>query len=273
MIEQSVQMANKITSVGVEDTTFTIPKSSITDFYPYTYYVLTDGECDPLILKPQYMPNTTSIKGKFALSNQPVERYFINGYKGDYTGNIYNITNLNQMFLPTATNEGSNYLNANANTIMQNRKNSVSNTMLTSVGSAIGVVGSALTGNPFGVAQSMSSLGSTISGINNIKSIDTRNKDVLLTPNSISSFGTPSTRNAFNNNSVRLLKYTISDQFKYKINTYVSRFGYKYSNFAYINHKTYKGYLKMVNPNLDTKIDNIHINKIIEILERGVYFE
>lgn len=267
MMSQKVKMATKITKITTSDSEFIVNKNSVTDFYPYTYYVLTDGECEPLILKPQYMPNVCSISGNYSLSNQPVERYFIKGYKGDNTGNIYNITNLNQMLLPTATNEGTNFLNANANTIMQNRKNTITNNTLGLISSTIG---SLATGNPFSIA---STVGGGISAINQVKSIDARNKDLLLTPNSISSFGTPSTRESFNNNQVRVLKYTVSDNIKNKINNFVSRYGNKYNNYANISLNTYKGYIKMVAPKLEGDIDNKHLNKIREILERGVYCE
>lgn len=252
---------------------YTVPKNTITDFYPYTYYALIDGECEPLILHPQYMPSSIKITGVSALSHQPVERYFIDGYKGD-DGRVYNITNLNQMMLPTGTNEGINYMNANANTIMQNRKSQVSNNILgaiNSVGMVIG--GSAVGGVAGGMATGVNAVSSISSGLNSIKESDSRQKDIALTPPSISSYGTPSTRDAFNNNNTRVIKYTITNNHKQKINNFVKRFGYKYNNYGDIDHKTYKGYLKMIAPDIDGKIDNMYINKITSILERGIYFE
>ena len=266
MLTQSVAMATNISKITTEDSNFTISKNSVTDFYPYTYYVLTDGECEPLIMKPQHMPNTCAICGSYALSNQPIERYYIKGYKGDNTGRIYNITNLNQMLLPTATNEGANFLNANANTIMQNRKNTITNNILSMTTNAI----SAFSGNPLSIVNT---IGGGVSALNQVKSIDARNKDTLLTPNSISSFGTPSTRESFGNNEVRVLKYSVNDNIKSKINNFIQRYGNKYNNYANINLKTYKGYIKMVAPKLEGDIDNNHLSKIREILERGVYCE
>ena len=129
-LRQMVDMASSINGADKTSSPIAIPKSKITDFYPYTYYVLTDGESEPLIMHPQYMPSSLTIKGKFALSHQPIERYYPVGYKGDNDGTVYNITNLNQMMLPTATNEGISYMNANANTIMQNRKSQVTGNVL-----------------------------------------------------------------------------------------------------------------------------------------------
>ena len=264
---QEVEMAVAIYGQGKTSSVYSIPKNVVTDFYPYTYYVLTDGEAEPLILEPQYMPSSVTVKGKFALSHQPVERYYIQGYKGDNDGRVYNITNVNQMMLPTATNEGMQFLNANANTIAQTRKNQVTGNIL----NAINVVGSAIATG--GMSLIGGGVTSVISGINSIKETDARNKDTLLTPSTISSFGTPSTRQAFNNDSVRLIRYTVKDTVKNKVNNFVARYGNKYNNYAEIDLKSYKGYVKFISPDIDSSIDNIYINKIISILERGVFIE
>lgn len=264
-LRQMVDMATSINGADKTSTPISIPKSNITDFYPYTYYVLTDGESEPLIMHPQYMPSSLTIKGKFALSHQPVERYFPVGYKGDNDGTVYNITNLNQMMLPTATNEGISYMNANANTIMQNRKSQVSGNVL----NGIGALASAIT-NPMTIGYGVQTV---ISGVNSIKETDARNKDSMLTPNTISSFGTPSTRKSFNTDNVRLLRYSVKDNVKQKINNFIKRYGNKYNNYATIDLKSYKGYIKFISPDIDSKIDNVYINKLQQILERGIYIE
>lgn len=265
-LRQVVDMATSITGADVESGSITVPKSKVTDFYPYTYYVLTDSETDPLIMQPQYLPSTFSIKGKFALSHAPIERYYPSSYKGDTSGNVYNITNTSQMMLPTSTNEGVSYMNANANAIETQRGNKI----LQNVISGVGIVASGLAGNFGGALGSSASL---TSGIMSLKESDARNKDIEMTPNSISSFGTPSTRKSFNTDKVRLLKYTVNENIKNKVENFCLRYGNKYNNFATIDLTTYKGYLKMISPDLDTKIDNMYVRKIIEILERGVYIE
>ena len=264
-VRQVVDMSKEIYSITKESKSYSIPKQNITDFFPYTYYVLTDGESEPLIMYPQYMPTSTIVKGMFALSHQPIERYYVQGYKGDNDGRVYNITNLNEMMLPTATNEGLSYMNANANTIAQNRKSQVIGNVLSGVGAVVSAVA-----NPMTIGYGVSSV---VSGINSIKETDARNKDTMLTPSTISSFGTPSTRKAFDTDSVRLLRYTIKDEVKNKINNYAERYGNKYNNYATINIRSYKGYIKFISPKLESKIDNIYLQKIIEILERGVYCE
>ena len=60
---------------------------------------------------------------------------------------------------------------------------------------------------------------------------------------------------------------------KNKVNNFVARYGNKYNNYAEIDLKNYKGYVKFISPDIDSSIDNIYINKIISILERGVFIE
>lgn len=266
-LTQIVDMAAKINGATKTSGAYFIPKSKVTDFYPYTFYVLADGESEPLIMHPQYMETNQTFKGEFALSNQPVERYYAPGYKGDLHGIVYNITNLNQMMLPTATNEGINYMNANANTMMVARQGQVTSNVLngiSAIGSAFATGGMSLIGG--GVS-------SVVSGIQSIKETDARNKDIALTPSTISSYGTPSTRKAFGTDCVKLYRYSVKENVKAKINSYCERYGNKYNNYATIDLKNYKGYVKMISPDIDSKIDNQYIQKLISILERGVYIE
>ena len=265
-MRQAVDMATSITGANVESSSISVPKAKVTDFYPYTYYVLTDGECDPLIMYPQYLPSSFTVKGKFALSHSPIERYYPSSYKGDTTGNVYNITNTSQMMLPTSTNEGVSYMNANANAMETQRSNKV----IQNVISGVGIIGSSLMGNTGGVLGSVASLTSSIMSF---RESDARTKDIQMTPNSISSFGTPSTRKSFNTDVVKVLKYTVNDNIKNKVENFCLRYGNKYNNYATIDLKSYRGYIKYISPNIDSKIDNIYINKIKEILERGVYIE
>lgn len=242
-------------------------KNEIVDFFPYTYYILTDGECEPLIMKPQYLPTWIVVEGRYALSHQPIERFYVNNYKGDTLGKIYNITNTNQMMLPTATSQGMSYISANGGSLKMQRDNAVIGNVL----NGVATVGAAIATS--GMSLAMGGVQSTVGGINQIRESDQRSQDMMLTPSSISSYGTPSTRNAFETNNVRVLKYSVSDLVKTKIRNFNLRFANKYNNYAIINHKSYKGYIKFIAPNIDSKIDNLYINSIISILERGVYFE
>lgn len=268
---QTMTLAETITSGTSTSVSYSVSKNNTTDFYPYTYYLLTDGECEPLLLHPQYLPSSFTIKGKYALSHQPIERYYPSSYKGSTDGVIYNITNNNQMMLPTGTNEGLQYMSANANTIAQTKATNYDNHTLNTIATPLSAVGLSSVLNLGSVVSSYISNDTNI--VNAIKTANARQKDILLTPSSISSWGTVSTRNAFGTDCVRLIKYTVRDVVKTKINNFVERYGNKYNSYATINHKTYKGYIKMIGPDIDSGIDNIYISQIKNILERGIYIE
>ena len=265
-MKQRVDIAREIIGASQTDVSVTIPKSSITDYYPYTYYVLTDGECDPLIMQPQYMNSTSVFCSQYALSHQPIERYYCKGYKGDNYGRVYNITNMSQMVLPTGTNEGTSYMTANASQLSTSRNNQIMNNVLTGVfvgGSAIATGGISL----------LKDFGSITSAYQQTVETMARNKDLSLTPNTIASWGTPSTRDKFNTNNVRLVRCTIKPNVKNRVNNYVARFGNKYNNYATQDIKGYKGYIKYIAPKIESDIDNTYLQEIISILERGVFCE
>jgi hypothetical protein len=204
-VDYVVDVAENITSVDSSGSGGSVAKNEVCDFFPYTYYVLTDGEGQPIVMKPQNLPDSISVVGQYALSHQPIERFYVEGYMGDYQGKVYNITNTNQMMLPTASREGMAYISANGASMKMERDNQVFNNIISGTS---GVAGALLSGDIGGL---FNAVGNVASGINQIKAADQRNKNIMTTPDSIKSFGTPSTRNAFGTNSVRVLKYTISE--------------------------------------------------------------
>lgn len=273
-ITQPLPLAERINSGTDESQSFSVSKSKTTDFYPYTFYLLTDGECDPLLMQPQYLPSSFTVKGKYALSHQPIERYYPSNYKNSTDGTIYNITNVNQMMLPTASNEGLQYLTANANTMQKEKQKQKYDVIAGGVSSTAGAIANAAMNNIAGaIAGAVSGIANVGSGIMGIQTTNARQKDILLTPSSITNWGNPSTRAAFNTNCVRLIKYTVKDEVKNKVENFNKRFGNKYNNYATINHLTYKGFVKMISPDVDSGIDNLYIEQIKKILERGIYIE
>lgn len=266
-VDYLVNMADNITSSSSSGSGGSVPKTEVVDFFPYTYYVLTDGEGQPVIMKPQELPSSITVIGKYALSHQPIERFYVEGYKGDSSGKVYNITNTNQMMLPTASNVASSYLATNGGSLNMRRENQGIENVINAVQTTASAVATG------GASLILGGIGKTVSGINQVREADQRMQDMLLTPTSISSFGTPSTRKSFGTNDVRILKYSVSNLVKEKVRNYIARYGNKFLNYATINLKTYKGYIKYIEPNIDSNIDNVYIDKIIEILERGVFFE
>ena len=250
-----------------------IPKNTVTDFYPYTYYVLSDGECDPLVLLPQYMDSSSTFKGIYALSHQPVERYYCKNYRGDSEGRVYNITNTTQVLLPTANNSGTSFITANATTLNQSRRSNLSSVGLNMLNSAVGLGGAFFTGGA-SLGMTVGSLGNIVGGINSIKENIAKSTDNALTPNTISSFGTPSTREKFKTNNVRLIKYTVGDDKKTQIQSFYNKYGYKQNK--YIDKFTMEnqsGFISFTGGTYLKGIDNSFLTTIQNIFERGVIFE
>lgn len=269
-----LKFAHNIKSVTIQGGSVSVPKATLTDFYPYTYYVLTDGETEPLIMQPQYLQSSVTIKGKTAISHEPVERFYPSYYKGSTDGTVYNITNSNAMMLPIGRNTGLETLSANSSSLKQQEQSALYNALIGYGATAIGMGASALTGNIVGMGMSaLTGIQTATSSYNNIQGLMARKQDMLLTPSSIKSFGTPSTRNSFNTNKVKVLKYTIDDKYKERINNFIYRYGNKYNNYATINIRAYKGYIKYNGVNISTNIDNEMTLRLKNIFERGVYIE
>ena len=250
-----------------------IPKSTVTDFFPYTYYVLSDGECEPLILLPQYMETSSTFKGIYALSHQPVERYFCKNYRGDSEGRVYNITNTTQVLLPTANNSGTAFITANATNLNQSRNSNLTNVGLNMLNSAVGLGGAFFTGGA-SLGMTLNSVGSIVGGINNIKENIAKSTDNALIPDTISSFGTPSTREKFKTNNVRLIKYTVANDKKIQIQSFYNKYGYKQNKyidkFTMVNQS---GFISLTGGTYLKGIDNSFLTIIQNIFERGVIFE
>lgn len=246
------------TGVGVD-----VPKTSIFDFFPYTYYMITDFESEPLILYPQYLSNTLTVNGITIPSHTPIERYYPNYYKGSSDGKLYYIENNSISMLPVGTNGGIETITNSYASLKQEQNTMVLNA-ISSV--ADGVV-SLATGN---VGSGISQI---TGGINSVFDKLSRRKDLMLTPNTVKTLGTANTRQKLGTKSVHIIKYSIEEKYKNRIQNFIDRYGNKFNGYATIDIKNYKGFIKYNSPNLDTSIDNIYTNKIIQILERGVYIE
>ncbi len=269
-ITQDVQMARNIESARTESVPLAIEKNEVTDFYPYTYYILTDGEAEPLILQPQYMGATLTIKGDFAISNSPIERFYPTYYKGSTDGKVYNITNASQSVLVSATNEGMAMLNQSATALKTTREGQLVSNIITGA-TLVGSFVSNFGGGDF--TSTVIAGQNLVQGVQAIKEQNARVSDMLMTPSSISTMGVPSSRRAFDLNGVRVIKMTITEKNKQKIRNYIIRYGNKFNNYATIDLNTYKGYVQMIDPVINGEIDNEYIQQISTILTKGVRIE
>lgn len=156
--------------------------------FPFRYFMITDYINNPLIVKPELCDNHT-LKLRVKATNVASEskyNLYVEGYKGDYNGNLNGMVNNNPLMLPVLSNAYSQFLatssasfnQGNINAMMENdltlkqglasnklnyEQNTIGN-ILGGAGSAIGAVASLFTGNALGVANG--AMGIVQSGIN-----------------------------------------------------------------------------------------------------------
>lgn len=156
--------------------------------FPFRYFMVTDYMNNPLIIKPELCDNHT-LKLRVKATNVATEskyNLYVEGYKGDYNGNLNGMVNNSPLMLPVVSSAYSQFLasssssfhQGNINAMMENdlslrqgvatnnlsfQKSTIGNIM-SGGANAIGAVGSLFTGNALGVANG--AMGIVQAGIN-----------------------------------------------------------------------------------------------------------
>ena len=235
-------------------------------FYPFTYYIITDYMNEPLLIKPQLVYNTnnklivkietTAISGRY--------RLYVENNKNDMNGKLEGINNNITYQLPVTStaysqfyatsmssfnNNISNSLIENDMTLRQNVNTATLNTKQTEFNAGLTTIASLLSGNLTGVVssgvsliQQQEKLDNLINNLNEqnkfkeneiISSKNAKINDLLNTPNSIKTSGNDSIFNlTINNRKIDVIKYTITPQYKKRINNYFKRYGYAFNDYA-----------------------------------------
>ena len=238
-------------------------------FYPFTYYIITDYMNEPLLIKPQLVYNTdnklivkietTAISGRY--------RLYVENNKNDRNGKLEGINNNITYQLPVTStaysqfyassmssfnNNISNSLIENDMTLRQNTNTATLNTKQTEFNAGLTAIASLLSGNLTGTVssgvsliQQQEKLDNLINNLNEqnkfkeneiISSKNAKINDLLNTPNSIKTSGNDSIFNlTINNRKIDVVKYTITPQYKKRINNYFKRYGYAFNDYAIPN--------------------------------------
>lgn len=164
----------------IEKTLKTIPlefnvDEPVLSTYPFKYWILFDGFNQPLLIKPQYVNDTTlTVKAKTYLNQNSKYCLYVNKYKGDSNGNIEGIVNTFPMLAPVTSSAYSQFLATSSskyneqnnislmeNEVMYNQKLDSANLQYKQslvggiVNSGLGLLGSAMTGNVGGILSSI----------------------------------------------------------------------------------------------------------------------
>lgn len=275
--------------------------------YPYTYYLITDYMNEPLLVKPQLVYNTdnkliikietTAISGRY--------RLYVENNKNDSSGKLEGITNNMTYQLPvsstaysqfyassmsTFNTNVSNSLIENDMTLRQNTNTATLNAKQSEFNAGLSAIASLLTGNLAGAVsngvsliQQQEKLDNLLNNLNEQNKfkeneiISTKNakiNDLLNTPNSIKTSGNDSVFNLMlNNRKIDVIKYTITPQYKKRINNYFKRYGYAFNDYAvpdiYSRHDF--NFLKCnVCYLISETIPREHLEELKQIFESGV---
>ena len=276
-------------------------------FYPFTYYIITDYMNEPLLIKPQLVYNTdnklivkietTAISGRY--------RLYVENNKNDMNGKLEGITNNMTYQLPVSStaysqfyassmssfnNNISNSLIENDMTLRQNTNTATLNTKQTEFNAGLTAIASLLSGNLTGVVsngvsliQQQEKLDNLINNLNEqnkfkeneiISSKNAKINDLLNTPNSIKTSGNDSIFNlTINNRKIDVVKYTITPQYKKRINNYFKRYGYAFNDYAIPNiySRQHYNFLKCnVCHLISDTIPREHMEEIKQIFESGI---
>ena len=275
--------------------------------YPYTYFLITDYMNEPLLVKPQLVYNTdnklvikietTAISGRY--------RLYVENNKNDSSGKLEGIINNMTYQLPVTSSAYSQFyassmssfntniantliendmtLRQNTNTATLNAKQSEFNAGLTAIASLLtGNLGGAVS-NGISMIQQQEKLDNLLNNLNEqnkfkeneiISSKNAKINDLLNTPNSIKTAGNDSVFNlTINNRKIDVIKYTITPQYKKRINNYFKRYGYAFNDYAVpdIYSRQHYNFLKCnVCHLISETIPREHQEEIKAIFESGI---
>ena len=141
--------------------------------YPYSFFMYTDGVCEPLIIYPQFVPtdSTYQLTIRQYLNMNGIYQLSLNGYRGDYVGMFHGVE-CKGIPIPTAQSTYVDWKIANKNQRFVNYATQTVNAISSTITGA-------MTG---GVVGGISGLASGASGI--ISSI-AQEKDMQNQPNAI----------------------------------------------------------------------------------------
>ena len=275
--------------------------------YPYTYFLITDYMNEPLLVKPQLVYNTdnkliikietTAISGRY--------RLYVENNKNDSSGKLEGIINNMTYQLPVTSSAYSQFyassmssfntnvtnsliendmtLRQNTNTATLNTKQSEFNAGLTAIASLLtGNLGGAVS-NGISMIQQQEKLDNLLNNLNEqnrvkeneiISSKNAKINDLLNTPNSIKTAGNDSVFNLMlNNRKIDVIKYSITPQYKKRINNYFKRYGYAFNDYAVpdIYSRQHYNFLKCsVCHLISDSIPREHQEEIKQIFESGI---
>ena len=273
--------------------------------FPYRYFVLTDYINPPLLIKPQLLQSgQMSFKVRYGMSTTSKYTMFLDGYKGDSSGNLEGVVNCSPFLMPVTSNAYQSFMATSGQTFeankqavyMQNQAEAKQmNTSaitsliqtLASLGLGVATGGSSLAMNALALSASASLMGQSTQLISSAagrrakemiveKQALATESDLLNTPNSVMSSGNDCIFTLSNAGyKIDLIEYTVTPSRLMRISNFFVRYGVQTMNYGIPNFKTrrYFNYIKTSNCNVDSDaIPHNDLRQIEEIFNSGITF-
>lgn len=254
--------------------------------YPYTLLVADDFRGNRQIYKNEYINNTQLnivFKGGMGTSNNVT--YGIDDYNfafdnsnapfpKDKISDESALINNNANDVPVIVDMLSAYLQGNKNSLA-NQKNAITFDMnMGMVGSGLGLLGSALSGNALGVASSVSgAVKGGGDGLLKMQGMLAKQKDIANIPPSIAKMGS-NTAYSFGNgfNGLYLIKKQIKPEYITKLTSFFNMYGYKMNEVKYPNFHTRENwnYVQTQNCSIQADFNNEDLNEMKSIFDAGI---
>lgn len=244
--------------------------------YPFSYFTLDTNQNEPLILKPQFInaftsPSTDNMKFKFnqAIGVSPMTKYYLEGYKGDYTGSVTALINNSINDLTVASSALADYLALNkASATTGLAVNTALDVGVTALRTGVGIAGK----NPFAISNAISD----VSGIGRrILNENFKRQDLEQGPLNFKSKGNNiySYMQQYGKDiGVQLCHYDLKGEYKNFAYKYFRNFGYacKEIKTPDLKSRYYFNYIEIPDVNLSTNIDNEYIQQIKNVYSKGI---
>ena len=247
--------------------------------YPYRYFLLTDYINPPILIQPQLIRKyengelKLNVKVKYSLSTNGGYKLYIEGYKGDSTGDVEGVHSTNHFLIANSSSAYSQFLSTNSNTFansnnlallendlslkqtdnsyFNNERNNIMQSYANIINSAMGAINNPLgsignianigfnaymndMNNKFNLQQATDRLMFNEMAIN--KNAQAKVNDLLQTPKSLITSGNDSMYNmALCNYKIDLIEFRISDDMQFKISDFFERYGYSANFYGYID--------------------------------------
>ena len=228
--------------------------------FPYSYTKVTDMQGNEFDIKNEYITDQDlkfSVRGSIA--PQVKTAYEVVNYK-DKTNLLGGIINNNVSSMAIIDDYTAAYLQGNQNTLM-------TGAAVNAVSSVVGTVGNLAVGNVAGA------VGSGVGGITEILQLNAKMKDIDNHPSNMRNQGNNYNFDFANRyTGIRVIKYTLTDEYRDTLTDYFKMFGYKVNRVKIPNLHTRQSwnYIKTVDCTIVGNMPQDNLNSIKQMFNKGI---